>query len=131
MKEFRKVHQFNCFSCHTPSQVALTTYLKNEEAYTGLGKFLQAKRDYFIELMKQTRFELLPSSGSYFICGTYKSISDEADKDLAIRLTKEAGVATIPLSAFYQDGKDDRVLRFCFAKKNETLEGAVNRLMKI
>ena len=131
MKEFRKVHQFNCFSCHTPSQVALTTYLKNKEAYTGLGKFLQEKRDYFIELMKQTRFELLPSNGSYFICGTYKNISNEADKDLAIRLTKEAGVATIPISAFYQDGKDDHVLRFCFAKKNETLEGAVNKLMKI
>jgi methionine transaminase len=131
MKEFRKVHQFNCFTCHTPSQVALTTYLKNKEAYTGLGKFLQEKRDYFIELMKQTRFELLPSNGSYFICGTYKNISDEADKDLAIRLTKEAGVATIPVSAFYQDAKDDHVLRFCFAKKNETLEGAVNKLVKI
>lgn len=131
MKEFRKVHQFNCFTCHTPSQVALTAFLKNKEAYTGLGKFLQEKRDHFIELMKQTRFEMLPSHGSYFICGTYEKISDEADKDLAIRLTKEAGVATIPVSAFYQDGKDDHVLRFCFAKKNETLEAAVAKLARV
>jgi methionine transaminase len=130
-KEFRKVHQFNCFTCHTPSQVGLTAFLKNEDAYLSLGKFLQQKRDHFIELMKQTRFDLLHSSGSYFICGTYKRISSESDKDLAIRLTKEAGVATIPVSAFYQDGKDDQVLRFCFAKKNETLEAAVEKLAKI
>ncbi|MGB8194055.1 MAG: methionine aminotransferase [Chitinophagaceae bacterium] len=131
MKEYRKVHQFNCFSCHTPSQVALTAYLKNADAYLSLGKFLQAKRDHFIGLMKQTKFDLLQSSGSYFICGTYKRISEEPDKDLAIRLTKEAGVATIPISVFYQDGKDDHVLRFCFAKKNETLDAAVEKLMKI
>lgn len=130
-KEFRKVHQFNCFTCHTPSQVGLTEFLKNEDAYSSLGKFLQQKRDHFIELMKQTRFDLLHSSGSYFICGTYKRISNESDKDLAIRLTKEAGVATIPVSAFYQDAKDDHVLRFCFAKKNETLEAAVEKLAKI
>lgn len=130
-REFRKVHQFNCFTCHTPSQVALTAFLKNEDAYLSLGKFLQQKRDYFIELMQQTRFDLLHSNGSYFICGTYKRISNESDKDLAIRLTKEAGVATIPVSAFYQDGKDDQVLRFCFAKKNETLEAAVAKLAKI
>jgi methionine transaminase len=130
-KEFRKVHQFNCFTCHTPSQAGLTEFLKNEDAYLSLGKFLQQKRDHFIELMKQTRFDLLPSSGSYFICGTYKRISNESDKDLAVRLTKEAGVATIPVSAFYQDAKDDHVLRFCFAKKNETLEAAVEKLAKI
>ena len=131
MNEFRKVHQFNCFTCHTPSQVALASFLQNKEAYTGLGKFLQEKRDHFINLMRNTRFELLNSSGSYFICGTYKNISNEPDKDLAIRLTKEAGVATIPVSAFYQDGKDDHVLRFCFAKKNETLEKAAEQLTKI
>jgi len=131
MKEFRKVHQFNCFTCHTPSQVALAEFLKNKDAYLQLGGFLQEKRDYFTRLMQQTRFELLPSSGSYFICGTYKNISDEPDKDLAIRLTREAGVATIPVSAFYQDGKDDHVLRFCFAKKKETLEAAVSKLAKI
>lgn len=130
MKEFRKVHQFNCFSCHTPSQVALAEFLKNKDAYLLLSPFLQEKRDYFKELMRQTRFTMQESFGSYFICGTYERISDEADKDLAIRLTKEAGVATIPVSAFYQTGKDDKVLRFCFSKKKETLEAAVEKLSK-
>jgi methionine transaminase len=127
-KEFRKVHQFNCFSCHTPSQVGLAAFLKNKDAYLSLPSFLQEKRDYFKQLMKQTRFTMQESFGSYFICGSYERISDEADKDLAIRLTKEAGVATIPVSAFYQNGKDDKVLRFCFSKKKETLEAAVEKL---
>lgn len=130
-KEFRKVHQFNCFSCFTPAQVALAEYLKNKDAYLSLPRFMQQKRDYFIELMKQTKFDLLNTSGSYFICASYGRISDEADKDLAIRLTKEAGVATIPLSAFYHNQKDDKVLRFCFSKQNRTLQQAVERLMKI
>jgi len=130
-KEFRKVHQFNCFSCFTPAQVALAEYLKNKEAYLSLPRFMQQKRDYFVELMKQTKFDLLPTSGSYFVCASYGRISDEADKDIAIRLTKEAGVATIPLSAFYHNQKDDKVLRFCFSKQNRTLQQAVERLMKI
>ncbi len=130
-KEFRKVHQFNCFSCYTPSQVALANYLHNREAYLSLSGIMQEKRDYFLELMKQTRFTMQPSFGSYFICGTYEQISNEPDKDLAVRLTKEAGVATIPVSAFYRDGKDDKVLRFCFAKKKETLEAAVEKLARI
>ncbi len=130
MKEFRKVHQFNCFSCHTPSQVALAEFLRNKDAYLSLSSFMQEKRDYFKELMQQTRFTMQESFGSYFICGTYERISDEGDKDLAIRLTKEAGVATIPVSAFYQNGKDDKVLRFCFSKKKETLEAAVEKLSK-
>ncbi len=129
-KEFRKVHQFNCFSCFTPAQVALAEYLQNKEAYLSLSAVMQEKRDYFVQLMSQTNFSLRPSNGSYFICGTYERISDEPDKDLAIRLTKEAGVATIPVSAFYQDGKDDKILRFCFAKKKETLEMAVSKLIK-
>lgn len=131
MKEFRKVHQFNVFSCFTPTQVALASFLKNKEAYTGLGSFMQKKRDHFVNLMKQTRFSLQSSHGSYFICGTYENITDEADKDFAIRLTKEFGVATIPVSAFYQDGKDDKVLRFCFSKKEETLEAAVEKLARV
>jgi methionine transaminase len=130
-KEFRKVHQFNCFSCFTPAQVALADYLKNKDAYLSLPRFMQQKRDYFIELMKQTKFDLLNTSGSYFICASYGRISDESDKDLAIRLTKEAGVATIPLSAFYHNQKDDKVVRFCFSKQNRTLQQAVERLMKI
>ena len=92
---------------------------------------MQEKRDYFIRLMKATRFEMLDTRGSYFICAKYDRISEEGDRDFAIRLTKEAGVATIPVSAFYQDGKDDRVLRFCFSKKKETLEAAVERLVKL
>lgn len=126
--EFRKVHQFNCFSCHTPSQVALAQFLQNKEAYLSLSSFMQEKRDYFSKLMRNTKFEMLDSHGSYFICAKYDRISDEPDKEFAIRLTKEAGVATIPVSAFYQTGKDDKVLRFCFSKKNETLEKAVEKL---
>ncbi|HEX5651614.1 MAG TPA: methionine aminotransferase [Chitinophagaceae bacterium] len=129
-KEFRKVHQFNCFSCHTPSQVALAQFLGNQDAYLSLASFMQSKRDYFKKLMQQTKFTLQDSYGSYFICGTYERISDEADKDLAIRLTREAGVATIPVSAFYHNGKDDKVLRFCFSKKEETLEAAVEKLSR-
>jgi methionine aminotransferase len=130
-KEFRKVHQFNCFTCFTPTQVALAAFMKNRDAYLSLGTYMQEKRDYFKELMKASRFTMRDSFGSYFICGTYQRISDEADKDFAIRLTKEAGVATIPVSAFYKNGKDDKVLRFCFSKKNETLEQAAEKLSKV
>jgi methionine aminotransferase len=92
---------------------------------------MQQKRDFFIELMKKTKFELLNSSGSYFICAKYHQISDESEKDFAIRITKEYGVAVIPVSAFYKAGTDNKVVRFCFSKKNETLQTAVERLAKI
>jgi methionine transaminase len=131
MNEFRKLHQFNCFSCHTPSQVALASFLTNKDAYNSLGSFMQKKRDHFISLMKSTKFDLLDSKGSYFICAQYQQISDENDKDFAVRITKEFGVATIPVSAFYKAGTDNKVIRFCFAKKEETLETAVNKLVKI
>lgn len=131
MREFRKVHQFNCFSCHTPSQVGLAEFLKDKDSYLSLGPFLQQKRDYFAQLMSGTKFSPLPSYGSYFQLYKYDRISDEADRDFAIRITKEYGVASIPVSAFYQSGKDDRVVRFCFAKKAETLERAAERLQKI
>jgi len=130
-KEFRKVHQFNAFSCHTPNQVAMAEFLRNKENYLSLGKFFQEKRDYFIQLMKETRFNLLKSSGSYFIAASFESISTERDFEFAVRLTKEYGIATIPLSSFYVDGKDDKVLRFCFGKKKSTLEAAVEKLRKI
>jgi len=130
-REFRKVHQYNCFSCFTPAQVALTEFLKKKEAFLSLSTIMQQKRDYFISLMQQTKFTLSGSSGSYFICGTYEKISHEADRDFAIRLTKEAAVATIPVSSFYRNGKDDKVLRFCFSKKTETLERAVEKLSRI
>lgn len=131
MIEFRKVHQFNCFCCHTPSQVALAEFLKNKEAYLSLGGIMQEKRDYFLRLMRDTRFEMLNSSGSYFICAKYGRIGDEHDRDFAIRITKEFGVATIPVSVFYKSGTDNRVVRFCFSKKKETLEAAVERLSKV
>ena len=129
-KEFRKVHQFNCFSCSSPMQFALADFLNNKESYLTLGNFLQKKRDHFASLMKQTKFKPLTSHGSYFQCYSYKGMSDESEKDLAIRLTKDFGVATIPTSAFYKNEKDDKVLRFCFVKKESTLEEAVNRLVK-
>lgn len=129
-KEFRKVHQFNCFSCNSPMQFALADFLKHKESYLTLGNFLQKKRDHFASLMKQTKFKPLTSHGSYFQCYSYKGMSDENEKDLAIRLTKNFGVATIPTSAFYKNEKDDKVLRFCFAKKESTLEEAVTRLLK-
>jgi methionine aminotransferase len=131
MKEFRKVHQFNCFSCHTPSQVGLARFLTNADTYLSLSAFLQKKRDLFARLMTATKFTPLPSYGSYFQLYKYDRISDEPDKDFAIRITKEYGVATIPVSVFYTAGKDDRVVRFCFAKKEETLEKAAERLVKI
>jgi len=131
MHEFRKVHQFNCFSCHTPSQVALSTFLSNKDSYLSLPSFMQKKRDHFINLMQQTKFKLLDSKGSYFICASFDSISDETDKDFSIRITKEYGVTAIPVSVFYKAGTDNKVVRFCFAKKNSTLETAVERLSKI
>jgi methionine transaminase len=131
MKEFRKVHQFNCFSCFTPTQVALAGFMKEKEHYLELSGIMQAKRDYFKKLMSLTKFSVHDSYGSYFIGAGYEKITDEADKDFAIRLTKEAGVATIPVSVFYQRGKDDKVLRFCFSKKKETIEAAVERLIKL
>jgi len=130
MKEFRKVHQFNAFSCFAPAQVALAEYLDNKEGYLLLGSFLQRKRDLFLSLMQDSQFQFLPSHGSYFICATYHKISDESDTDFAIRLIKEKGVATIPVSAFYRNGQDHKVLRFCFAKKEETLRAASQRLVE-
>jgi methionine aminotransferase len=92
---------------------------------------MQQKRDYFARLMAGTKFDLLSSHGSYFICAKYNRISDEGDRDFAIRITKEYGVATIPVSVFYHAGTDNKVVRFCFSKKNETLEVAADRLSKI
>lgn len=131
MKEFRKVHQFNCFTCPTPPQVALASYIENEEAYLSLGAAMQAKRDYFRVLMRDTPFTCIPSHGSYFECYSYASFSQLSDKELAIQLTKEFGVATIPVSAFYQNGQDNKVLRFCFAKSEATLEKAVEGLKRL
>lgn len=131
MKEFRKVHQFNCFSTDTPKQVALAAFLKQKDQYELLGAFIQQKRDYFLQLMKDTKFRMHNSYGSYFILGSYGHFSDETEKDLAVRITKDHGVATIPVSAFYKTPTDNKVLRFCFCKKKETLEKAVERLRRL
>ena len=131
MKEFRKVHQFNCFTCNSPVQFALAEFLKQKENYLQLGAFLQQKRDHLKNLMQQTKFKALPSYGSYFQLYSYAGITNESEKDFAIRLTKEYGVATIPTSAFYKNGEDNKVLRFCFSKQESTLEEAANRLMKL
>jgi methionine aminotransferase len=128
--EFRKVHQYNCFSCHTPMQVALAGFLQDEEAYLGLGPYLEKKQQYFEQMMAVTPLKPLPTFGSYFQLFSYEGLSAESEADLAIRLTKEAGVAAIPTSAFYTDGTDNKVLRFCFAKKETTLEEAAHRLVK-
>jgi len=131
MGEFRKIHQFNCFSCNSTVQFALAAFLKQRDKYLQLGSFLQQKRDYFAKLMQQTKFKALPSYGSYFQLYSYKNFSEESEKDLAIRLTKEYKVTAIPTSVFYKEGTDNKVLRFCFAKKESTLEEAVNRLVKL
>jgi methionine aminotransferase len=128
MKEFRKVHQFNCFTCDTPKQVALAEYLHNADAYLSLGTFIEAKRNYFRQLMQATAFECIPSHGSYFECYSYRNISDMNDKDFAIHLTENFGVATIPVSSFYKYGEDNKAIRFCFAKQEATLEKAVEKL---
>ncbi len=130
MKEFRKVHQFNAFTCDTPKQVALAGFLKHREHFLELGGFLQAKRDFFQQLMSRTKFTPLPSFGSYFQVYDYSLISDETEMDFAQRLTREYGVATIPVSAFYARAVNHKVLRFCFAKKESTLEAAVEKLLK-
>ena len=130
MKEFRKVHQYIAFSVHHPMQAALADYLKDSSRYMSLGSFFQQKKEYFESLMKNTRFQPLPSCGSYFQIYSYKGMSDLSDVDYAGQLVSNHGVAAIPVSAFYQSGKDDSVLRFCFAKKKETLEAAVEKLLK-
>ena len=129
--EFRRLHQFDAFCCFTPTQVALAEHLKKKENYLSLSSFMQGKRDFFLDKMKSSRFKMHHSSGSYFVCGTYENISDMSSMDMAVHLTKTLGVATIPVSAFYQNGEDDKVLRFCFAKKEETLGKAAERLCQL
>ena len=127
MKEIKKVHQFLVFSVNSISQVAISEYL-DLVSVDELGKFYQEKRDYFRTLLKNSRFELMPCEGTYFQVASYASISDENDVDFCKRLVIEYGVAAIPISTFYADGKDLKLIRFCFAKDNTTLEEAAKRL---
>jgi len=129
--EFRKVHQFNVFSVHHPTQIALATYLKNEENYLNLGSFYQQKRDFFLNLIKDSRFTFIPSSGTYFQLLNYKNITEESDVDFAKRLTVEKKIATIPISVFNENNLDTKVLRICFAKTEETLKKAAEIVCKI
>ena len=131
MAEFRKVHQFNVFTVNTPVQYALAKYMANENAYLDLPAFYQRKRDLFRAGLAKTRFKLLPSEGSYFQCVDISDVSDLNEADFCKWLTTEIGVAAIPLSAFYGNGFDQKVVRFCFAKKDETLNAALERLAKL
>lgn len=129
--EFRKVHQFMCFSANTPVQYAIADYLDDKDAYLKLSAFYQEKRDYFQQLVKGSKFKLMPCLGSYFQLLDYSKITKEKDTDYAVRLTKEFKIASIPTSVFYHKNIDNHVLRFCFAKQNDTLEKAAEKLHKI
>ncbi len=129
--EFRKVHQFNVFTVNTPMQHGLARYMADPAPYLELPAFYQRKRDLFRAGLARTRFRLLPSEGSYFQCVDYAAISDLGEEAFCRWLTSEVGVAAIPLSPFYADGFEQRIVRFCFAKKDETLQLALERLARL
>lgn len=131
MIEFRKIHQFLVFCVNHPFQMALADYLKEESTYKGLHLFYETKRNYFKSLIASSRFVLEPCEATYFQLVNYKNISDENDSDFAIRLIKEKGLASIPLSGFYSVPKQQQLLRFCFAKKEDTLEKAAEIICKL
>ncbi len=129
--EFRKVHQFNVFTVNTPVQHGLAAYMADPQPYLQLPAFYQRKRDLFRDGLAKTKFRILPSEGSYFQCVDISAVSDLAEDEFCRWLTTEIGVAAIPLSAFYGNGFDQRVVRFCFGKKEETLHTALERLSKL
>jgi methionine aminotransferase len=131
MAEFRKVHQFNVFTVNTPMQWALAAYMRDPAPYLDLPAFYQRKRDLFRRGLQDTRFKLLPCEGSYFQCVDYREISDDTEEDFCRWLTREVGVAAIPPSAFYPDRFEQGLIRFCFAKKDETLLLALQRLARL
>lgn len=131
MAEFRKVHQFNVFTVNTPMQHGIAAYMADPAPARELAGFYQRKRDLFRNGLAATRFRLLPSEGSYFQCVDYSAISDETEEAFCRRLTREVGVAAIPLSAFYPGGFEQRIVRFCFAKKDTTLALALERLARL
>lgn len=130
MKEIKKVHQFLVFSVNSISQYAINEYIENVDVKT-ISSFYQNKRDFFRNLMQKTRLKLLPCEGTYFQVASYSNISDENDLDFTKRLVTEFGVATIPISIFYANGNDNKCIRFCFAKDENTLIAATERLMKL
>ena len=127
-KEFRKIHQFLTFSTSTPFQYALSEYIAKPGVIPGLKNFYREKRDFFLKLISNTKFKPLKCEGTYFQLLDYSDISDENDFDFVVRLTKESKVATIPISSFYENKTDNKVIRICFAKENETLIKAVEKL---
>jgi len=129
--EIRKAHQFITFSVNTPVQLALSAFLGNPENFLHLGKFYQHKRDFLLEQIKGSSFQPLPCFGSYFQLLSYESVSSRSEMEMAEWMTKELKLATIPVSAFYQDKADHKLLRFCFAKGEETLEKAGKILRKL
>lgn len=129
--EIRKTHQFITFAVNTPVQLALAEYLRNPDNYVHLGKFYQEKRDYFLSQIAGSSFEPLPSHGSYFQLLSYKKVSSRKEKEMAEWMTKEHKLASIPVSVFYHDGTDQQLLRFCFAKRKETLDSAAAILRKL
>ena len=129
--EFRKVHQFNVFTVNTPMQHGLARYLADPEPYLGLPAFYQRKRDLFVEGLKSTRLKPLHTAGTYFQCVDYREVSDLDEAAFCQWLTREVGVAAIPLSAFYDGGFEQGIVRLCFAKKDETLRLALQRLMRL
>ncbi|MCB2221317.1 MAG: aminotransferase class I/II-fold pyridoxal phosphate-dependent enzyme [Bacteroidetes bacterium] len=131
MSEFRKIHQFVVFACNTPIQYAIAEFITDSTNYEDLGKFYQRKRDYFLKLIAGSKFKVIPSHGTYFQLLDYSEISDEPEVDFAIRLTREFKLASIPVSVFYHKKTDNKVLRFCFAKKEKTLERAAEILCRI
>jgi len=131
MAEFRKVHQFNVFVTNGPLQYALADYMKDRDAYLGLAAFYQRKRDFFVSALEGSRWRPLPSRGTFFQNLCYDAISDERDTDLAVRLTREKGVASIPVSVFYREPPQHKVLRFCFAKSEATLAKGAEILSRI
>jgi methionine aminotransferase len=131
MAEFRKVHQFNVFTVNTPMQVGLADYLADPTPYRTLAAFYQRKRDLFVEALAKTPLSVRRCEGTYFVVCDFGDISDEADVDFCRRLTTGIGVAAVPMSAFYGDGRDDRRIRFCFAKKTATLDAAIERLARL
>jgi methionine aminotransferase len=130
-EEFRKIHQFLTFTANTPIQMGYADFMLHTDHYLQLARFYQGKRDLFLDLLKSSRFKPLPCAGTYFQMMDYSDISDEADVDFARRLTTQFGVAAIPPSVFYHDRQDHRVLRFCFAKQDQTLKAAAERLCRI
>ena len=130
-KEIRKIHQFITFSVNTPIQLALAEYIQKSEHYLSLGKFFQSKRDFFLQKIKGSSFEPLPSKGSYFQLVSYRNISNKPEIEMAEELTRKYKVAAIPVSVFYQAKTDNQLLRFCFAKKEDTLERACQVLQKL